>query len=231
MFEKISNLKKEKINVKILLHGDSGSGKTYSASGSPKPLILLTEKNGLISIESSNPDAVVAVCTTAQQVRDVFQEIIKNGIKAHGCDTLVIDSLTEIQHLFKDDILEKSKKRLFSLQNWGELTEVMRKFMRMIRNLDMDVVCTCLCQYNPEEEVTRITPQFEGKSTPQEVSQYFNAVGFVFRSATKSAKGETTHSHKIMFEGPARVTCKPCGSLKGVVDADINEIFKQIRGE
>ena len=232
MFKKISEMGIEDLCIKILLHGDSGAGKTFCASSLEKPLILLTEKNGMVSIERSSPDAVMAVCTTAQEVRSAFEEIITKGLASFGCKTLVIDSLTEIQRLFKDEILEKSKSKIFSLKNWGELAEVMRKFMRMIRNLDMNVICTSLSQYVPEEDTTRILPSFEGKVTPQEVAQYFTAVGFVYRYQEKDARNsDTKYAHKVMFEGPARVTCKPCGHLTGTVDADMKHIFKLIRGQ
>lgn len=230
MFQKISELGKD-VNIKILLHGDSGAGKTFCASSAPKPLVLLTERNGLVSIKHSNPEAVVAVCSTAKEVREVFNQILKKGLKHFGCETLVVDSLTEIQRMFKDEIIEKSNKKLFSLQNWGELTETMRKFMRMLRSLDCSMVCIALSQYQQEEDTNRILPAFEGQKTPQEVSQYFSAVGFVYRTQQKDEKGNSTFVHKVMFEGPTRVTCKPCAPLSGIVDANMTDIFKTIRGE
>lgn len=230
MFKKISDLGKD-VNIKILLHGDSGAGKTFCAVSAPKPLVLLTERNGLVSIKHSNPDAVVAVCSNAKEVRDVFGMVLKQGVKHFGCETLVVDSLTEIQRMFKDEIIEKNNKKLFSLQNWGELTDTMRNFMRMLRSLDCSMVCTALSQYVQEEETNRILPAFEGQKTPQEVSQYFSAVGFVYRTQQKDEKGNSSFIHKVMFEGPTRVTCKPCAPLSGVVDADMSEIFKVIRGE
>lgn len=230
MFQKIKDMGKD-VNIKILLHGDSGAGKTFCAVSSPKPLVLLTERNGLVSIKHSNPEAVVAVCNNAKEVRDVFGQVLKKGLKHFGCETLVVDSLTEIQRMFKDEIIEKSNKKLFSLQNWGELTETMRKFMRMLRSLDCSMVCTALSQYIQEEDTNRILPAFEGQKTPQEIAQYFSAVGYVFRSTSKDEKGISSFSHRIMFEGPTRVTCKPCAPISGIVDANMADIFKTIRGK
>ena len=229
MFKTITEIQRENLNVKLLLYGDSGAGKTFCAVSSPKPLVLLTERNGLVSIQHSNPDAVVAIASNANEVRAIFQEVLKNGLKKWGCETLVVDGLTEIQRMFKDEILEKSKKRLFSLQNWGELTETMRKFMRLLRSLDCSMVCTALSSYVQEEESSRVVPSFEGQKTAQEIAQYFSAVGFVYRREEKGEKGSKFH-HRIMFEGPTKVLCKPCAPIKGVVDADLKPIFKAIKG-
>jgi hypothetical protein len=229
MFKNITEIQKTNLNVKILLYGDSGAGKTWASVSAPKPLVLLTERNGLVSIHHSNPKAVVAIAASAKEVREIFQEILKNGLKKWGCETLVVDGLTEIQRMFKDEILEKSNKRIFSLQNWGELTETMRKFMRMLRALDCSMVCTALSSYIQEEETSRVLPAFEGQKTAQEIAQYFSAVGFVYRREEKIDKSTKFH-HRIMFEGPTRVLCKPCAPIKGVVEADLKEIFKLIRG-
>ena len=230
MFKNISELQKINFNLKILLYGDSGAGKTYASVTAPKPLVLLTERNGLVSIQHSNPDAVVAIASNASEVRKIFQDILKNGLKKWGCETLIVDGLTEIQRMFKDEILEKSKKNLFSLQNWGELTETMRKFMRMLRSLDCSVVCTALSSYQQEEDTSRILPCFEGQKTAQEIAQFFSAVGFVYRKEEKTDKGIKYH-HKIMFEGATRVLCKRCPEINGVMDADLDKVFKLVRGK
>lgn len=230
MFKNIKEMQQESLNVKILLYGDSGAGKTYASVTAPKPLVLLTERNGLVSIQHSNPDAVVAVASNANEVRAIFTEVLKNGLQKWGCETLIVDGLTEIQRMFKDEILEKSKKRLFSLQNWGELTETMRKFMRMLRSLDCSMICTALSAYIQEEEVSRIVPAFEGQKTAQEIAQYFSAVGFVYRKEEKTEKG-IKYNHKIMFEGATRVLCKPCAPIRGIVEADMSKVFSMIQGK
>ena len=97
--------------AKILVIGDSGSGKTFLAAGSKNPLIILTEANGAVSAVHSNKDALIITCTTANDLRNILMQVQSGSLKdsdgiEHMFDTLVIDSLTEVQRLIKTEILE-----------------------------------------------------------------------------------------------------------------------------
>lgn len=212
-------------HLKLLIYGDSGSGKTWCSSTAPKPLVMLTERNGMQSIKRSNPDAYVAYCTTADQCRD-FLVAVMNGDVPDGVETIVIDGITEVQQIMIDDILsKKGENRKMSLPDWGELGDRMRRFLRCLRDLPYHVVVTALVTHelNEESGETRVYPLVQSKKLPNQLAGYFNVVGFLFKRAVATEDGEQTVSRKIMLEGPSRFLCKPCEPLKGIKDVNLTE--------
>lgn len=198
-------VKERTAKTKLLIYGDSGSGKTWLASGASKPLIVLTEPNGFTSAAHSNPDSLIIQTNDAETLRDAVRAAYVGEIEGNKFDTLVIDSLTEIQRLFKEEILKKHRKDRFTLQMWGELADTMRKFIRTVRDVPVHVVCTALMESVVDEGdgARYISPSFEGKKTGSEIMQYFNAVGFLYKTKTEEGINRI-----LMLEGPNRVTCK-----------------------
>jgi len=198
------------LQAKILIYGDSGSGKTYGCSRSNNTIVLLCEKNGMVSVRHSNSNALVVGCTNISEVRAFMHEAMNGGLKKHGVETIVIDGLTEIQRMIKDEIIGSGKQ--MKLQDWGLLADKMRKLLRTIRNLPFNVICTALAEYTYNEDQVRYTnPQFEGKKTAAEVMQYFSAVGVAYKKVNKE---KDTVEYRVLFSGPATVMCKSAGSLE-----------------
>lgn len=228
--------------VKLLVYGDSGVGKTFLVSQAKKPLIVLTERNGYASAAHANPEAMIVECHSAQDLRAIVLDAQDSAVDALddkgkkikiNFDTLVIDSLTEVQRLFKDEILADSRRDIFTQQDWGKLADKMRKFVRAIRDLPMTVVCTALLESSTEEASgTRfVCPQFEGRKTKAEILQYFTAVGMLFKRNVKE-DDQRVMQRNLMFDGPERVMCKPAFPVSGcIVDPDIKDIIKQMSGK
>jgi len=215
---------------KILCYGNSGAGKTYAACTAPKPMVLLTERNGLHSIQASNPGAHVKYCENADDVRDILRMAMNGQLKQYGIKTLVVDSLTEVQRLFVDEIMlakAQGEDARLSLQDWGTLTERMRRFMRCLRDLDLHVVATALVesQHDDSTGATNVFPAFQGKKLHSEVSQFFNVVGYTFKRESQDSEGKRQIEHKIMLDGPSRFVCKPCGPLTGIRDPNLSDWF------
>ncbi len=213
----------DELFMKLLLYGDSGAGKTWMASAADKCAILLTERNGEHSIRMSNPDALYVYVTSPEQVREFFRAALEGELAEQGIKTLVVDGLTEIQRMFKDEIEAERGDGEFSVRDWGTLHEKVRGVLRMLRDLPYHVVCTALAQTYDGDEIHYVKPQFQGKTFPDEVMQYFNAVGYVFKRGA-SARGrrgaakkdaEATVEHAVMFDGPARIKSKNCHPLRG----------------
>ena len=217
--------------IKGVLFGHSGAGKSYTGATAPKPAILLTERNGLQSIRASNPDAAYSYCSTIGEVRDFVMSAHNGELQKAGYETLVIDSLTEVQRLIMDDIaLTLATNAKWGFDEWREMTERMRRFMRMIRDLDMHVLAICLADRRTDEGGGNIhvAPSFQGKKIADEVAQYFNFVGYQFKRAGTDGEGNPTTDYRVMFNGPDRYVCKSCHPLTGICEPNVSAWFDTI---
>ena len=231
-YARAGDMAADQLHAGFLLFGDPGAGKTHAACLAPKPFIVLTEQNGLTTVRRANPQAVVAVVTTVHALREILGLAIR-GELPEACESLVVDSLTEVQRLFQDEIMAgKRNGEPFSLQDWGTLTDKMRRFMRTIRDIPYNVVCTALAETRISEAdgVRYVRPAFQGKKTPMEVAQYFNGVAYLFKRATQDADGKDVVVHRAMLEGPSNYTTKPCHPVTGVVEPRVDNWFAALAG-
>jgi phage nucleotide-binding protein len=215
--------------IKCLIYGDSGAGKSFLAASAPKPLILLTEPNGQASIMHSNPSADLIHISNTRELGDILKSLSENPKQWEKYDSLIIDSLTEVQRLCKDDLTNKGRSPM-KLQDWGKLADFMRRFMRALRQIPKHIVCLALLETQLEEGTgTRfLRPAFEGKKTSGEIAQFFNFVGFLYANQNKEEK--RTYRY-LMLEGNSQILCKPTFPLTGTVkEPNISSLFKQITG-
>jgi hypothetical protein len=222
----------DNLHISFLLYGDPGAGKTHAAAQAPRPLVLLTERNGLTTIRRASPDALVVEVNTVDALREVLGMAMRGQLPDNR-RSLVIDSLTEVQRLFRDDIMaSKPAGQPFSLQDWGTMAERMRRFMRTLRDVPYHVVCTALAEaaVNDADGVRYVQPAFDGKKTGSEVAQYFNGVGYLFKRQATDDNGKAVVLHQAMFDGPTRYTCKPCHPVAGVVEPDVPRWFAMLGG-
>lgn len=131
--------------IKMLLCGEPGAGKTLMSSTFPNPLYISAE-GGLMSIADRNlpyievesVNDLLNIKNVLDQDREVRAEVL--GIEI---DTVVLDTIDEIQKIFIQERLKTEKKAAMVLQDWGWLNEQMQAVVRGFRNLDMHVVFTC----------------------------------------------------------------------------------------
>lgn len=220
---------------KILLYGNSGSGKTWLAASAPNPIVLLTERNGEQSVRISNPRARYRIVSHIQDVRDILAAARNGdlGTPDDPVDTIVCDGLTEIQRLMKDEMLQlKGDGAEMSIAMWGELTEKMRKLLRLLRDLPYHVINTALAESEMEGEVRYVFPAFQGKKLWDEVMQYHNAVAYVYKRQAVGEKRTAEIEHVAVFDAPSKIAAKgnhPLGGTRtGPVSAWIDELKKAI---
>ena len=212
------------VKGKILIYGQSGSGKSWLGVTSPSPLVLLTEKNGFASIAHSNPDAQVIEC---DKIEDIYSAIraIKSG-EITEFETLVIDSLTNAQTMIKSRILARSGKKRLQIQDWGDLAGETLSLIEGLRSLDCHVVCIALRDDELVSETGRryTYPLFEGKKTKNNISQFFNVIGYLSRET-----GDKGISRTLLFDGDESILCKPCFPLPShVPNPDLSQIINSM---
>lgn len=235
-------LEKKNAAVKGLIFGESGIGKSWLCAASPNPVVILTEKNGITSVAHSNPNAIVIECLTADELFKVILDAQDKKLSAEDedgqiheieFDTLVIDSLTEAQRLIRDRILLKAKRDEMILKDWNTLANHMQKLVRAIRDLPCHVICTALQEelYEDSTGTRFVRPQFDGKKTTQQISQYFNFVGWLFKKDGGVSSSTELMPRFLMMDGPSRIMCKPAHPVVGVIEnPSISKIFDDIQG-
>lgn len=235
---------------KVLLYGESGTGKTWAASSAPEPFCLVTEANALATLNLSfrqfdHKHAAVVHAqgrTAMDTVREVFGDALKGALQKQGYRTLVVDGLSDLQKLILEDIVGVGNDEV-SLKQWGTLTSKMRRVMRTLRDLDMNVVCTALCDSSNNEATGQryVYPLFQGKKITKEVAGYFNIVGYCFkrdagassqRWAAADANGDgDLIERRIVIDGPEGVVSKGVGPIGGIQEPDISRWFAVLNGE
>lgn len=246
----------------VLIFGPSGHGKTDTAFRGGRPLGIVLEGNAISTIRACNRKATIirigfdangkpmlrpdgkplSAREQLDQVRSAVQAAINGEIRAAGFDRIVFDSLTELQRLFRDEIigsnLDKMRKKGkdvaddedeggMSLRMWGILADKMEAFLRTLRSLPIPVVATALAEDLGTGEVASIRPLFSGKTAASKIMQFFPAIGFAAKRVVEE-EGEARTIYKTMFDGPARYALKSSGTVSGVRDPDILAFIREI---
>ena len=98
--------------VIVTITGDSGVGKTSLASSCPKPIFIRAE-DGLQAIpESTRPDAF-PLLTSPEDLWEQLKAIIH---EEHGYNTLIIDSVTALERLFVQSVVDSDPKKPKGIQ-------------------------------------------------------------------------------------------------------------------
>lgn len=142
--------------MKALFCGDPGSGKTLTSSTFPNPYYISAE-GGLMSIarkflpfhELKNSEELREILKALQQEPDVRAKLL--GVPGR-VDTIVVDTIDEVQKIFMRERLGGEKSESFKLQDYGWLAEKLEGVIRAFRNLPMNVVFTCHLKESRDEE-------------------------------------------------------------------------------
>jgi len=128
--------------INMLIHGQSGCGKTrLAATLDVKPLIINVE-NGLLSLKGN--DIPYVDCRSMDDLRNVYAELAKGE---HQFETIIIDSISEIGELCLTEAMAALKQRAAAegkkpepRQAYGALQEAMMPLLRAFRDLPMNCV-------------------------------------------------------------------------------------------
>ena len=225
--ESACNLWTDQPFLKVGLYGQTGAGKTHWASLAPRPLFLLTEEQALATIATIHPDAHVCVVETWQDVIDALTSVTLASSKTSKAgqryctsllfsepfQTVVIDSVTDLQELFIRDVIGADPADAYrtagggqmSLQSWGRLINVTQQIMRDLRAAPCNVIATMLMTESVIEveggSYIRRIPALFGKRLPTSIGQYLNALGYV----TQDSAGHNV----VLWHGGDRFVTKP----------------------
>jgi hypothetical protein len=245
-YERAGDISADKLTYGILLLGKPGTGKSWGASTAPKPLIVVTEKNGIQSIRHANPDAIIIDVhdQTAEDddgkeykvrpitvVRTVMKAAIKGTLHelvGQPIETLVFDSLTDTQRLFRDEIAGQDGN--MSKRDWGTLADRFRLFLRALRDCPYNYIGIALVNSELEEAtgIRHLVPAFQGGSTRNEIGQWFNIIAHMYKKTTTDGDGLETTIHRAMLDGPSNYMTKSQHPLRGTLDPDLTDWIRQL---
>lgn len=227
-----------KDTVKMLVYGDPGVGKTvFSCSGDRT--IFIDVEGGSLSIQKRIKDKKVA-----RKRFDTFDEIEEfvRGLREKGskADTLVIDSITELQKKLMDSIVAQHPevKRPYgdglTVGDWGYNTERMRRFIRMARDLDMNVIFTALAmdEKNEMTGAVKTLPKMSSKLSA-DVCGYVDIVGYLYVDNATDEDGESVPVRRMLVQPVGMYYAKDrSGALGNVIDnPTFPGIYNTIFGE
>ena len=158
--------------LKALIYWNAKTWKTTFAGTAPRPLFICAE-NGLLSIANKAPDFVEV--KTLQELKDLYKRLKETK---PDYDTIVIDSLSEISKIIKDNLTNQGSKQMI-LRDWWVFSEEMMQAVRQIVNLPYHVVCIVHTKEVLDEagaiQFYELSIETKAKN---EVTRYFDVIGF-----------------------------------------------------
>lgn len=127
----ITNMK-----FKILAYGPPGSGKTYFGSTMPKPYFIAIDR-GLKGLAVRKEAVPYVEVDTYEDIITVLAQI-KAGTRAQGCESIVIDHLTELSPLVVEATLRGANKRVMDQGLWGVAKDKLRVLVHDLTALSDD---------------------------------------------------------------------------------------------
>lgn len=168
--------------VKALITGPPGSGKTVLGSTAPTPLLVSAE-GGLMSVaDRSVKYAEIETTLELEQLRAVLEqpEDVRTSMLGFGPETIVLDTIDEIQKIFERERLKVTKKESLTMQDFGWLKDRMLDVISSYRNLPMNVVFLCHTKEVTDEEMGTVSvkPGLKG-GVADEIAAYMDIVGVI----------------------------------------------------
>lgn len=176
--------------LNILVYGESGVGKTAlggSADDVPdlRPVLVVDFEGGTESLVRRNPEVDQVRVTTWDEMQKVYDELLRGK---HGYQTVMLDSLTEVQkfnmyNIMQDLIKEHAERDpdVPSMREWGKNLEQIRRYVRAFRDLPMNTIFTALAKNDKNDFTGKVTtmPSLSGKMA-HEVSAFLDIVAYYY---------------------------------------------------
>ena len=173
----------------LMVYGDSGVGKTRFGATWPRPVFLDADK-GMMSVDT----AVGRINIESWlHLQDAYA-LLKSPDAQKQYDTLVFDTLNEIQHIAMQNVLgsfPEIKRPYKSLPQVGDYGKALNDFDLLIREfLKLPYHQVFIAQVKKKEFVTDpIEPQLTGKHTTPNIARKMSVIGYMNRTPIASDEG------------------------------------------
>lgn len=216
----------ESKDLKVLLYGPSGAGKTRFAATFHKPLFLDLE-NGLRSTIQVKP--VLRYPANPKRQITSFTQVLKfiELVKADTnpqYETIVVDSLTELQLLIHKHVVSqydanRQYEDQMTMADYGkanrDFIDIIREFLRLPYNIVFTAIET------PREyEEQQVYPKFIGKQTGPDLLRIMEMIGYCH-----VVKKGDSFKHYCSFQMSPTYVAK---DRMGIVDKDIPNDYESL---
>ena len=210
------------LNVKLLVYGQAGAGKTSLIPTLPHPVILSAE-GGLLSIADTNLPFVEI--NDLADLREAYQWLTSSK-EAEGFESVALDSISEIAEV----VLNAEKKATKDpRQAYGAMQEQMADIIRGFRDLPGKHVYMSAKLEKTQDEMGRVlyAPSMPGNKTGQSLPYFFDEV--LALRVEKDSEGNSRRA--LMCDSDGLWLAKDrSGKLEVWEDADLGMIIKKIGG-
>lgn len=223
--------------INMLVYGEPGVGKSVFAGSASaveemSPVLFIDIEGGTLSVAKLFPGCKVVRIKKWGDMQKVYDALYRGNTPYK---TVVLDSLTEIQKFSMAQIMEQvvaedgdRDPEVPSVREWGKNGEQTRRLVRGFRDLPMNVVFTCLADYDRDKQgnVTKTRPSLSGK-LKGEVAGFVDIVAYMY----KKTVGDNTQrllltSGTDKFVAKDRSTC-----LKPILqEPSMADIFAAVHG-
>lgn len=200
---KITSVKEslEDSGLKILVHGQAGSGKTVLSATTGAPTLIVSAESGLLSIRNAPSYIRTTVVKSIEDLEEVYSYLMdEGGLK--DFEWVNIDSISEIAEVVLADEKASNKDARAA---YGNLQDRMMKILRLFRDMPCNVLMTAK-QKRQEDQDTGIVsyvPMLPGSSLTQGIPYLFDEV-FALRVEKKQDADGNYYDERVIQTGKDR---------------------------
>ena len=210
-------------SVKILVHGQSGVGKTTLIGTLPNPVVISAE-GGLLAL--ADLEIPYLNVTNMTELNEAYEWLL-NSKEADQFQSVAIDSISEIA-----EVVLNTEKKLTKdpRQAYGALQEQMTDLIRAFRDLPKKHVYMSAKTEKATDENGRIlySPSMPGNKLGQMLPYFFDEV--LALRVERDSDGVTHRG--LMCDSDGLWTAKDrSGKLSPWEDAELGAIIRKITGE
>lgn len=223
----------------MLVYGQSGTGKTTlagSADAVPqmRPVLFIDIEGGTTSLTHSYPDVETVRVNTWKQMQEVYNELHNGG---HGFNTIVLDSLTEIQKFNMYQVMADAAQKRDNVdidvpaqREWGISLEQTRRLVRGFRDLEMHTIFTALAKDDKDSRtgIVSTLPSLPGKLAG-EIAAFLDIVMYYYVKEVPADDGEgTVFKRLLLSQKTSQIIAKDrSGKLPMILEyPTMGEIYK-----